>query len=116
MAVKSGQDELKSSINSKCFPNTEEIIWKKDISYLIITFISIIYWDIIFIYWVKYITETLTGQYLVTPVEDAQEGWNGWGTEKEGNKRDISMEGHFMGLERNLMPAKLPWIHKDEPN
>lgn len=89
---------------------------KKDISYLIINFISIIYWDTIFIYWVKYITETSTSQYLVTPVEDAQEGCNGWVTEREGNKKDISMEEHFMGLERNLMAAKLPWIHKDEPN
>lgn len=50
------------------------------------------------------------------PAEDAQEGWDGWGTEREGNKRDILMEGHFMGLGRNLVSAKLSGIHKDEPN
>lgn len=89
---------------------------KKNISYPIINFISIIYWDTIFIYWVKYITETSVTRYLVPPVEDAQEGWDGWGTERKGNKRDSLIEGGFTGLGRNLVPAKLPGIHKDEPN
>lgn len=34
----------------------------------------------------------------------------------ENNERDISMGDAIRGLGRNLMPQKLPRIHKDDPN
>ena len=40
----------------------------------------------------------------------------GGGTEKESNERDILIEGAIMGLGRNLVPGKLPGIHKEDPS
>ena len=40
------------------------------------------------------------------------------GARMEGgsNERDILIEGCIKGLGRNLVPGKLPGIHKDDPN
>ena len=44
-----------------------------------------------------------------------QDGRVGGGTERENNERDILMKGSNLKFGRNLVPGKLPGIHKDDP-
>lgn len=44
-----------------------------------------------------------------------QNGQVGGRMECERNKRDILIEETIMGLERNLVPGKLPRTRKDDP-